>query len=245
MIVDNTFREKLRAFNEAMANQPTAEEVRQHSFLKVDRIGADGKKEKVPYEYIPIEITEAKLDHYFNGLWQTYSFKYQVIVNELVGDLELAVYHPEAGVWLRRSGTGAVVIQQHVEWETDPTTGKKFKKENDFLDINRKIANTLGKDMGHLKSECIKNAAKSFGRTMGRDTGRDISDSSYQDAVLSPELVEMEISDIDTKVELNLYYETLPQAARSDKRIRMLLKDKELMIKAAARTQKGGVNANT
>src|SRR5690606_28308558 len=103
--------------------------------------------------YLPIEKVEEKLNYYFNGLWETRNFKYQVVVNEIVGDIELRVFHPVAGIWLTRSGAGAVMIQQ--------------TKGSNITDIGSKIKNTLVKDMGHLKAECIKNAAKSLGVAFG------------------------------------------------------------------------------
>jgi hypothetical protein len=233
IILDMDFKRRIIEFNEALAHPPGNEEVRAHPYIKVDKV-VDGKKVKEPLLYLPIEYVEAKLNHFFNGLWQTVSFKYQVIVNEIVGDLELCVYHPDAGIWLRRAGTGAVVIQQRVEYEDDGVGGRR-KKEQDLLDINRKIANTLTKDMGHLKSECIKNAAKSFGRTFGSDLARSIEDLGYQDIMLTPEAVMEEILDIESSAELRLYYDTLPIIARNDKRIRLILKEKEIQLKNALR----------
>ncbi len=234
IVLDKDFQKKLIEFSEALATAPPQDELKDHPSIKVEKTKEkDGKviKEKVALQYLPIEMVEAKLNHYFHGLWQTINFNYTVVVNEIIGDLELCVYHPQAGIWLRRAGTGAVVIQQRAKYEDDGMGGRK-KAEQDLLDINRKIANTLVKDMGHLKSECIKNAAKSFGRIFGSDLGRDIEDLGYQDIMLTPEAVMDEIQDIESPAELRLYYETLPIIARNDKRIRTLLKDKELSLKA-------------
>lgn len=223
--LDENFKQQLASFNEILASPPGESELKDHPFIKIEKT-VDGQPIKEPLKYLPIEFVEAKLNHFFLGLWQTTNFKYQVVVNEIVGDLELSLFHPVAGIWIKRAGTGAVVIQQRVEFDE-----KGAKKEHDYLDINRKIANTLVKDMGHLKSECIKNAAKSFGRTFGSDLGRDIEDQGYQDVMLTPEAVMDEIKDITTAEELTLYYSTLPIIARNDKRIRNILKDKQLSVK--------------
>ncbi len=234
IVLDKAFQEKLIEFNTALNLEPGADEVKNHPYITITKT-VNGEKKEVPLQYLPIEYVELKLNHYFNGLWQVLNFNYKVIVNEIVGDLELAVYHPQAGVWLRRAGTGAVMIQQKALYETDDQ-GQRRKKEQDLLDINRKVANTLTKDMGHLKSECIKNAAKSFGRTFGSDLARDLENLGYADVMLTPEAVLDEIKDIESPAELVLYYETLPVIARNDKRIRNILKDKELQLKAKAAT---------
>lgn len=235
IVLAKDFVKAISEFNEALAAAPEKDEIKEHPFLTVTKTVKDGQgnpeKINTKLQYLPIELVEQKLNHYFHGLWQITGFKYQVIVNEIVGDLELAVYHPQAGIWLRRAGTGAVVIQQRVKYETN-ANGQRVKVEQDFLDINRKIANTLVKDMGHLKAECIKNAAKSFGRTFGSDLARDIEDQGYADVMLTPEAVAEEVADIQTLQELVLYFETLPIIARNDKRIRFLLSDKRLQIKS-------------
>lgn len=233
---DANWVKAVAAFNEALSAAPGKDEIKKHPFIKVTKT-VNGEKQDAPLEYLPIEYVEAKLNHFFHGLWQVTNFKYTVIVNEVVGDLELAVYHPQAGVWLRRAGTGAVLIQQRAEYETN-AQGQRVKKAQDLLDINRKVANTLTKDMGHLKAECIKNAAKSFGRTFGSDLARDLEDTGYADTMLTPEAIMEEMQDIATQAELRLYYETLPVIAKNDKRIKTLLKEKELAIKSKEREAK-------
>ncbi len=237
LVLNQQFQTKLLEFNVALNTAPGPEEIKEHPYLTVSKT-VDGQKVESKLQYLPIEFVEQKLNHYFHGLWQVTGFKYTVIVNEIVGDLELAVYHPEAGIWLRRAGAGAVVIQQRAEWELGEN-GQRKKKPQDLLDINRKIANTLVKDMGHLKSECIKNAAKSFGRTFGSDLSRDIENLGYADFMLTPEAVVEEIKDIESAAELKLYFDTLPIFARNDKRIRTLLKEKELELKSKSRQSNG------
>lgn len=214
------FKKNLIEFIETLNTKPAKEEIKKHPFLKT-KAG--------PIEYIPIEVIERKLNHYFLGMWQTVNFKYEVIVNELVGDLELMVYNWEAGIWLTRSGAGAVVIQQKVQYDVDEQ-GRKTKKEQDLLDINRKIANTLVKDMGHLKAECIKNATKSLGDTFGSNLNRDIED--YQAGmIITPEQAEEDMETIETQKELTFYYNNLPGYLKSDKRIKNILKEREIQIK--------------
>jgi len=110
-------------------------------------------------KYVAIGTVEGKLDKIFSGLWQTKNFNTRVVANEIVGEIDLGIFHPVAKIWLWRTGAGAVPIQQ--------TKGSSVTDG-----LATKIKNTLTKDYPHLKAECIKNAAKSFGPTFGRDLNR-------------------------------------------------------------------------
>jgi len=116
-------------------------------------------------KYIPISYIEMKLDKFFFGLWETVNFRHEVIVNELVGTIELRVKHPVTGEWLTRTGAAGVPIQ--------------MEKGSGVNDVQRKIHNTLVKDYPHLKAMCILNAAKSLGKLFGRDLNREFEDE-YQ-----------------------------------------------------------------
>ena len=108
--------------------------------------------------YLPISHVEMQLDELFQGLWQIRQFNYSVIANEIVGSLELGVFHPVLQDWIWRAGAAAVMIQQ--------------RKGSEITDISAKHKNTLVKDFPHLKAECLKNAARSLGRIFGRDLNR-------------------------------------------------------------------------
>lgn len=108
--------------------------------------------------YLPISHIEMQLDELFQGLWQMRSFTYSVVANEIVGSLELGVFHPVLQDWIWRTGAAAVMIQQ--------------RKGSEITDISAKHKNTLVKDFPHLKAECMKNAARSLGRIFGRDLNR-------------------------------------------------------------------------
>jgi hypothetical protein len=144
-----TARIKLQQFTKLLNREPDQSELRVNKF-------ANNSK------YLPVSFIEMALDEYFFGLWNIENFKYQVIANEIVGDLELVVYHPTSLTWIRRSGAGSVQI--------------KTKRESDPMDINNKIQNTLVMDFPKLKAECLKNAAKSFGKLFGRDLNRKDTD---------------------------------------------------------------------
>lgn len=110
-------------------------------------------------EFLPISMVETQLDETFFGLWQTENFRTKLIANEIVGEIELKVFHPITKQWLTRTGAAAVQIQQ--------------LKDTSIATIGEnKIKNTLVKDYPHLKAECVKNAAKSIGKSFGRDLNR-------------------------------------------------------------------------
>lgn len=136
----------LEQFNKKLHNEPHKKDVFENRF-------ADNSK------YIPIGVVETKLDELFFGLWQTRNFTWQIVANEIVGRIELGVFHPVAKTWIWRDGAGAVLIQQ--------------RKGSAIDDIKAKIKNTLVKDFPHLKAQCLKNAAISLGPTFGRNLNRD------------------------------------------------------------------------
>ena len=108
-------------------------------------------------KYLPISVIESLLDTHFSGLWNAVNFRWEVISNEVVGSIDLKVFHPIAKIWITRTGTAAAMI---MTTKNLPAT------------VENKIKNTLVKDFPHLKSECIKNAAKSLGVRFGRSLNR-------------------------------------------------------------------------
>lgn len=115
------------------------------------------------FDTLPISAVETQLDEDFAGLWQTENFRWQVVANEIVGSIDLLVFHPIAHVWLKRSGSASVMIMQN--------------KGADVGDISAKIKNTLVKDFPKLEIMCIKSAAKKLGEKYGRSLNRKWIDS--------------------------------------------------------------------
>ena len=114
-------------------------------------------------QYVPISHIQTLLDQLFFGLWQTKSFTFQVVGNELVGRVELWVYHPIIKEWLVRTGVAATQIRQ--------------LKGARITDIDSKIKNALEMDAPHLYADCIKSACKTLGPAFGRDLNRDFTDN--------------------------------------------------------------------
>lgn len=110
------------------------------------------------YKYVPISHVQTTLDELFFGLWSTANFKPMVVANELVGQVDLKVFHPIANEWITRTGFASVAIQQN--------------KGASVTQIEQKKKKALELDAPKLLTECIKNAAKHLGNIFGRNLNR-------------------------------------------------------------------------
>lgn len=128
-------------FNKILNQNPDS------AWLRVNRFADNAR-------YLPISYVEQLLDEVYSGLWKTDNFTYKLIENEIVGSLQLSVFHPIAQVWITRNGSAGQPVRKNKD------TGKK-------------ITNTLVMDFPHLKAACITNAAKGLGRLFGRDLNRE------------------------------------------------------------------------
>ena len=138
--------------------------------------------------YVPISVLEMQLDEFFFGLWSIENFTYLPVANEIVGSLDLKVFHPVHKTWITRTGAGAVQIQMK---------SKAKGGSGDITEIRDKIVNTLTKDFPHLKAECLRNACKSLGKVFGRDLNRDFEDQ-YTPIIRQPQ--EDDILNVQLKI---------------------------------------------
>ena len=119
-----------------------------------------------PVKYLPIGVIQRTLDQVFNGLWNVLVTDIRVVGNEIGYTVNLKVYHPIAGVWLERAGTGWCQIRM--------TSGA------DVMDVSKKLKVALTADAPHAYSEAIKNAAKQYGVRFGRNLNRDDDYLEYE-----------------------------------------------------------------
>jgi len=152
-------------------------------------------------KYVPISHVQTLLDQMFFGLWQTKNFNHKVIANELVGSVELWVFHPVIKEWIVRNGVAATQIRQN--------------KGAALTDIGAKIKNALEMDAAHLYADCLKSAAKTLGPAFGRDLNRDITDNykavfsqHVERNVYSIEEVKRKLSTINSQADLIEYWES-------------------------------------
>lgn len=151
-------------------------------------------------KYLTIASIEQELDYQYKGLWSTDNFRWQVVANEIIGSIDLKVFHPITMSWITRTGCGSAMIQQ--------------KKDSDIKDIGAKIKNTLVKDFPHLKAECIKNAAKSLGAKFGRNLNR-IGEDDLDKLYSMDEHINA-IEAAKSRDELSDLWKEMPKTAKND-----------------------------
>ena len=191
---------------EELRSQGRAELINLEGFTKaLNRQPAVTKTNKFQNnaKYVPISHIQTLLDQLFFGLWQTKNFSYQVVGNELVGSIELWVYHPVIKEWLVRTGVAATQIRQN--------------RGAEITDINAKIKNALEMDAPHLYADCIKSACKTLGPAFGRDLNRDFVDN-YKTLVsdhinkntYNVKEVEQKVKAINNSMSLLTYWDSNP-----------------------------------
>lgn len=141
--------------------------------------------------YIPIGILQMELDRIFFGLWQSKNFVTSVIANELIGSIELSVFHPVMKQWITRTGSAGVMIrfksdkkkknnnnrQGDGNIEYDYSESEEIPKAPAFMNLSNKITNALGMDYPHLEAMCLRSAIGKLGQRFGRDINREHSDN--------------------------------------------------------------------
>jgi hypothetical protein len=178
----------LESFNKALNRKP--------AIVKTNNFANNTK-------YVPISHIQTMLDTMYFGLWQTKNFQYKVIANELVGSIDLWLWHPVIKDWLVRTGVAATQIRQ--------SKGAKL------TDIGAKIKNALEMDAAHLYADCVKSAAKTLGPAFGRDLNREFTDnykavlSNYVDSQsYTTESVDAQINTCKTTQELLVIWDSNP-----------------------------------
>lgn len=203
--------DKLALRKDILAQVATIKEV--EDFQKLLNSSPDVKEVKTNKlannsKFLPIGVIERTLDEIFSGIWQVKDFKYQIVVNELVGSLELWVYHPLINQWISRVGCASVPIT--------------VKSGTDFTEVRNKYINACVTVMPHLKAECVKNAAKSLGVLFGRSLNRDDDYNVYQSLTekkISQETTEdaeLKIAECNTTDQVKDLFKTYPAEVRNN-----------------------------
>ena len=125
----------------------------------------DGKAKTLVVSHV-----ETTLDEMFFGHWRTENFKWERMANEVVGSLDLVVIHPITGYELRRTGAASIVIM--VDKVPSAIAADPIQRNRWALNADNKKPNALDLAFPKLKTECLKNAALSFGKLLGRDLNR-------------------------------------------------------------------------
>jgi len=139
-------------------------------------------------KYLPISHMEMALDEIFFGQWSTENFRWQVVSNEVIGSMDLLVFHPLTKQWIRRTGATAIQIMVDSIPEQQRKTMQKQEINAWAVDINNKKPGALTNGgFSKLKAECFKNACLSLGKYFGRDVNREHTASDYLGTIKDPD----------------------------------------------------------
>lgn len=127
-------------------------------------------------DYLPIGVKQTLLDEIFFGLWNIKNAQWKQVLNEICFTLELEVYHPVQEIWITRTGSGAVPIQQDKGSTPDQ--------------IEKKKTRALEKDFPHAEANAFSNACGKLGKIFGRDLGRNFSETIDYEGMISDEKVQ-------------------------------------------------------
>jgi hypothetical protein len=169
------FWSRLQRFTGILNGDVEAEKLQDHPIVK-------------DCKYLPISFMEMSLDEVFFGAWNTDNFKWQVISNEVVGSIDLSVYHPLLKMWIKR--TGAAAIQIMVDSIPDKEKTKMSRQEINAWAVsvdNKKPGALSNGGFSKLKAECFKNAALGLGRYFGRDVNREHRADDYLGTIKDPD----------------------------------------------------------
>lgn len=146
---------KTDTISDALQRDPIPEILREHPHTKV--------------KYLPISSVEASLDKLFGwDGWQLTEFQTNVMVNEVTGSITLSVWSENRGEWISRVGAGAAQITLKSVSKEDYKKGiRRMPTEIEFKQMN-----AMETAFPHLLADCVKNAAKKFGKVLGRDVSR-------------------------------------------------------------------------
>ena len=164
----NDFRTHLQNFIKLVEREPDKDSIQKFS------------QGTTRFEYVDIDSLETLLNTYFFGLWNWTIDDVQIVGNEIITRGTLEVFHPSAGVWIKRAGIGACQI--------------RIKKDAELL-VQNKIKNALTMDAPHSAAEAFKNACLTLGRKFGRGLRRDYTKdySGFDLEQANPELDELQI----------------------------------------------------
>ena len=138
---------------------------------------------------LPISYVENKLDELYFGLWGARNFRTERIENEIVGSLELEVFHPVMEFWQTRPGAASIQITV----DAAPQHAQNKDRNVWAQDMRNKKPNALDMAYGKLKAECIKNAAKSLGKCFGRDLNRKEKKAEYAPQIMASDKTKLAV----------------------------------------------------
>jgi hypothetical protein len=155
---------KFNDFNKLLNAPPKKEWLFPHPTATKEIMNAQGGKEKIPVEYIPIGIIEYLLTSLFIK-WKPEILKSEVMANSIVLTVRVHVLNPVTMEWEWADGIGAAPIRTN-----------KGAAATDFSQVQSSAVQT---GAPAAKSFAIKDACECFGKIFGKDLNRNI-EMDYQ-----------------------------------------------------------------
>jgi hypothetical protein len=155
---------KFNDFNKLLNAPPRKEWLFPHPTATKEIINAQGLKEKVPVEYIPIGIIEYLLTSLYIK-WKPEIIKSEVMANSIVLTVRVHVLNPITMEWEWADGIGAAPIRTN-----------KGASATDFSQVQSSAVQT---GAPAAKSFAIKDACECFGKIFGKDLNRNV-EMDYQ-----------------------------------------------------------------
>lgn len=159
-----------------LLNQPPPTTwIAKHPFIKKEVLDEQGNKQRVPYEYLPINKVEFLLNKIFVH-YKIEVLKTGMLLNSVECHVRVHYVHPLTNEWMYHDGVGAQEIQ------TAKDTGSL---KLDMSNINK---SAIQMALPIAKTIAIKDACDHFGKLFGSDLNRN-SVMNY-DVLLKPSVNE-------------------------------------------------------
>lgn len=185
-------REKSTDLMVLLNQNPPKKWIAQHPYIKKEIINEQGQKEKVPFEYLPINKVEFLLNKIFI-YYKIEVLKTGMLLNSVECTVRVHYKHPITGEYMFHDGVGAAEIQ------TAQGTGSL---KLDMSNINK---SGIQMALPIAKTLAIKDSCDHFGNLFGANLNR--RDGINYDSLLSNRSMS-DISDNKEKANLIEFIET-------------------------------------
>ena len=157
LIAEKELTGHLNELNMLLNQPPPAKWLIPHPIATKEIINAQGQKEKVPIDYLPIARVEYLLTRIYTA-WKKEIREVKLIANSICVTIRLHVLNPVTGQWEWNDGVGAAPLQ------TDKGAGA--------TEFDKIKANAVQIGAPAAESYSLKDAAEGFGKIFGKDLNR-------------------------------------------------------------------------
>jgi len=160
---------KMDSLNVLLNQEPPKQWISEHPFIKKEVVLPSGQKQKVPYQYLPID----KVEYLLRKIFKAYKIEItsnQVSFNGVVVTVRVHYKDIVTGEWMYHDGIGASQLQ--TARGTSPA------------DLNNINNGAVSMAYPHAKTLAIKDACDMFGKLFGADINRRDTVGVQQDKTL-------------------------------------------------------------